>query len=330
MIGKDGACMELFDMHCDTLYRAYTEKSTLFDDSFHISFDKTEGISPYIQCLAVWIPDEYRGEDAWRLFCGCVDKLYEQLEGTDIVFCKTAEDICRVRENGGRGIILTVEGGAVLGGDIKKVQTLYDMGVRIMTLTWNGANELGDGIMEPEDRGLTGFGRAVVREMERVGIIVDLSHAGEKLFHDTAEIAERPFVATHSNIRSVTDHRRNLTDQQFCVLVKNNSITGLNFCRDFLDCTPCEKEFTAKEILHSGGMCAIISHAKYMCSLGGEKNIAMGADFDGADIPADIDGISSMPDLYEMFSRHFPEQTVRDIFFENAFRFFEKNLTAEE
>ena len=298
MIGKDGACMELFDMHCDTLYRAYTEKSTLFDDSFHISFDKTEGISPYIQCLAVWIPDEYRGEDAWRLFCGCVDKLYEQLEGTDIVFCKTAEDICRVRENGGRGIILTVEGGAVLGGDIKKVQTLYDMGVRIMTLTWNGANELGDGIMEPEDRGLTGFGRAVVREMERVGIIVDLSHAGEKLFHDTAE--------------------------------KNNSITGLNFCRDFLDCTPCEKEFTAKEILHSGGMCAIISHAKYMCSLGGEKNIAMGADFDGADIPADIDGISSMPDLYEMFSRHFPEQTVRDIFFENAFRFFEKNLTAEE
>ncbi|MBQ8133252.1 MAG: membrane dipeptidase [Clostridia bacterium] len=307
--------MRLFDMHCDTLYRAYTEESTLFDDSFHISFNKIGKISPYIQCLAVWIPDEYRGEAAWRLFEGCVGKLKEQLENTDITWCKTAEDIRKVNESKGKGIILTVEGGAVLGGDIRKIQTLYDIGVRMMTLTWNGRNEIGDGIGEADDKGLTDFGKAAVKEMEKVGIIIDVSHAGEKLFWDVAEITTKPFVASHSNIRTVTPHKRNLTEEQFKELIRRGGITGLNFCAEFLNKSKTNAQ-----------MYDIIEHAGYFLSLGGKNNIAMGGDFDGAEIPPDLTGIESMPKLYDMFISHFGREISDAIFFGNAYSFFTENL----
>lgn len=312
--------MQLFDMHCDTLYRAYTEHSTLFNDSFHISFRKAADIRPYIQCLAVWIPDEYRGAAAWELFCGCVEKLKEQLKGTDIIWCRTADDLRRVKDEKGQGIILTAEGGAVLGGNLEKIAVMYDMGVRMMTLTWNGRNELGDGIMEKENRGLTPFGRAAVREMERVGMIVDVSHAGEALFWDVAAIAGKPFVASHSNIRAVTNHPRNLTDEQFYKLMKVGGLTGLNFCADFLDSKNSETPFP--KILHQSGMYDIIKHTAYMLSLGGKDHIAMGADFDGAELPEDIRGIESMKVLYDLFAEHFGEDTADAVFFDNAFRFF--------
>ncbi|MBR2177362.1 MAG: membrane dipeptidase [Clostridia bacterium] len=307
--------MRLFDMHCDTLYRAYTENSTLYDDSFHISFNKVRSISPYIQCLAVWIPDEYRGEAAWQLFEGCVGKLKEQLENKDIEWCKTAEDIRRVAENKSKGIILTVEGGAVLGGAIDKIQALYDKGVRMMTLTWNGKNELGDGIGEEAEGGLTDFGREAVREMERVGVIVDISHAGEKLFWDVAGITEKPFVASHSNIRALAPHRRNLTDEQFAVLISREGLTGLNFCAEFLN-----KNKTNAQ------MYDIIRHAEYFIAVGGEKCVAMGGDFDGADIPSDMSGIEAMEKLHEMFTDYFGRDITNDIFFGNAYRFFTDNL----
>lgn len=302
-------------MHCDTLYRAYTEKSSLFDDSFHISFGKTQGIDTYIQCLAVWIPDEYRGDDAWELFCGCYEKLKEDISGTDIRWLKSADDIRSLAKSGGRGVILTVEGGAVLGGKIERVRELYDLGVRMMTLTWNGENELGDGIMDERDRGLTAFGRDVVREMEKVGMIVDISHAGEKMFSDVAEMAERPFAASHSNARTLCGHRRNLTDAQFDELVKRGGITGLNFCEYFLN-----NDKTKASIYD------IIKNADHMMKRGGTGSVAMGADFDGADIPKDILGIETMPVIYDRFVKEFGAETADAVFFGNAYRFFTENL----
>ncbi len=317
-VGVMGLCADtigLFDMHCDTLYRAYTEKSTLFNDSFHISYNKTSGISPYIQCLAVWIPDEYRGNAARELFFGCVGKLREQLDGSDIVWCKTADDIKYVEDNKRRGIILTAEGGAVLGGDISALREIYDVGVRMMTLTWNGRNELGDGIGENADGGLTEFGIECVHEMEKLGMIIDVSHAGEKLFWDVADNTTKPFVASHSNIRACSPHKRNLTDEQFRCLMDRGGITGLNFCAEFLN-----KNKTNAQ------MYDIIRHTEYFLSLGGKNNIAMGADFDGADIPHDISGIDSMPELYELFLKHFTEDIANAVFFGNAYRFFTDNL----
>lgn len=307
--------MRLFDMHCDTLYRAYTEKSSLFDDSFHISFNKTKGIDTYVQCLAVWIPDEYRGEDAWRLFQGCAAKLEKDIAGTDIKWLKSASDIRALAQSGGRGVILTVEGGAVLGGKAERVREIYNMGVRMMTLTWNGANELASGIMCPDDKGLTSFGSEVIREMQKLNMIVDVSHAGEKTFSDVNEQMFKPFAASHSNARTVAPHRRNLTDDQFDRLVKSGGITGLNFCVDFLN-----KDKTKADI------CDIIKHAEYLMERGGAQSVAMGADLDGADIPSDVKGIETMPLIYDRFVQKFGEDTADAVFFGNAYRFFTNNL----
>ena len=309
---KGVKAMRLFDLHCDTLYRAYTERKTLFEEAFHISFDKTQGISPYIQCMAVWIPDEYRGQAALDLFEGCVRTLEEQLNGRNIRRCVTAEDLRLTAENGGTGIVLTVEGGAVLGGDLGRMERLRQAGVRMMTLTWNGRNEIGDGVGVENAGGLTPFGRQVIRTMEENDIIVDVSHASERLFYDVAEVAERPLAASHSNAKAVCPHRRNLTDEQFDIIKQKNGLIGLNFCRDFL-----HKQST------NAKMYDIIKNAEHFLSLGGEKMIAIGGDFDGADIPADMAGLTSMPALYEMFLHHnYSEALVRDLFFNNALHFF--------
>ncbi len=306
--------MRLFDLHCDTLYRAYIEKSTLFNDDFHISFSESKcgGIKPYIQCLAVWIPDEYRGKAAENLFLGCVKKLNEQIKNTDIKLCITGSDFEQVKSKNKIGVILTIEGGAVLGGKIENISVLKEHGVKMMTLTWNGRNELGDGIGEDKNRGLSDFGRKAVKELEKNDIVIDVSHAGEKLFYDVADIAEKPFCASHSNSKIISPHKRNLTDDQFNIIKNSGGLVGLNFCRDFLN-----KTATNAKIYD------IIKNAEHFLSLGGEKTLAMGGDFDGAEIPNDIFGIESMSSLYEMFLKYYPQQVADDIFFNNAFSFFQ-------
>ena len=306
--------LRLFDLHCDTLYRAYMENGSLTDDRFHISYNKIQGISPYIQCMAVWIPDEYRGADAEELFRGCTEKLKGELRKNGIVQCRSAGNIKKTAASGGRGVVLTVEGGAVLAGRLKNIRTLRDAGVRMLTLTWNGADELGDGVGVENAGGLTEFGRAAVGELEKNDIIIDISHASERLFYDVAELAERPFAASHSDSKSIAPHRRNLTDEQFCIIRQKGGIVGLNFCRDFLN-----KQAT------NAKMYDIIRNAEHFLALGGEKTVAIGGDLDGADIPSDMEGIAALPQLYEMFLHHnYSEELVRDIFFDNASDFFSR------
>lgn len=308
--------MKLFDLHCDTVYRAFTEKSTLFNDSYHISLNKTKEMTPYIQCFAAWIPDEYRGEAAQALFRGCAEALKKQLQGTGAVICRTASQLEHVRSSGGIGAILTVEGGAVLAGRLENIEMLRREGVKMMTLTWNGANELGDGVGVENAGGLTPFGRQAVAEMEKNDIIIDVSHASEKLFYEVAECTRKPFVASHSDSKRLCPHKRNLTDEQFGIIRERNGLVGLNFCVDFLNKTATNAK-----------MYDIIRHAEHFLSLGGEKCLAIGGDFDGADIPDDVSGIEAMPRLYEMFLHHnFSEALVNDIFFDNAFRFFQGTM----
>ena len=302
--------MNLFDLHCDTLYRAYTEKSTLFNDEFHISFNKSKYIDKYIQCLAVWIPDEYRGESAEKLFSGCVGKLDEQIKNTDIIKCVTRDDFESV---GKTGVVLTVESGAAIGGKLENIKKYADMGVKMMTLTWNGTNELGDGVGVEDSKGLSEFGRKAVKELERNKIILDISHASERLFYDVAETAESPLVASHSNSKKICSHKRNLSDSQFDIIKKSGGLVGLNFCIDFLN-----------DKAEKSSMYDVLRMAEYFLLLGGEKVVAMGGDFDGADVPKDLNGIEKMGELYEMFLKHYSESVVEDIFFNNAFEFFSR------
>lgn len=306
--------MQLFDLHCDTLYRAATEKECLTDNHFHISFKKAQTIRPWIQCMAVWIPDTMRGEQAFLFVLQCAEMLEQQLKctGGQIRKIETGREIKKVQEASAAGIVLTVEGGAALAGKLQNIKKLRALGVRMMTLTWNGENELGYGCLAPGKGGLKPFGRAALQEMEKNGVVADLSHASEHLFYDVAETAKRPFVASHSNARRICNHPRNLTDEQFCMIRDKGGIVGINFCRSFL---------RADE---NAGFADILSHIEHFLSLGGENTVCIGSDFDGTDMPDGIKGIADMEGLYTYFLRHnYRETLLRKVFFENAAQFCE-------
>ena len=209
--------MKLFDLHCDSLYRGYTENQPLGENRFHLDLKRGKRLDRWSQCFAVWIPDELRGKAAMTVFDGCCEKFRRELAPY------RSETFSPV---------LTVEGGAVLGGKLANLEKLADRGVKMMTLTWNGENELGGGA--DTALGLTPFGREALKEMERLSIVADVSHASDALFYDVAEIAEKPIVASHSNARAVCPHRRNLTDRQFQILRDKGGLVGLNFCVHFL------------------------------------------------------------------------------------------------
>lgn len=301
--------MRLFDFHCDTLYKALTENKTLNEKTgFHISVDKGKTYDSWIQCMAIWIPDEVRGSNAVGLLKNAHSKLINESRMYDIDIIKIKGGL---KSDKKASFIFTVEGGAALAGDIKNVSLLKELGVKFLTLTWNGTNELGDGCLVDNPKGLTDFGRKAVIELEKNKIFIDLSHASDKLFYDVAQISSKPIVATHSNSRSITNHPRNLTDEQFSIIKNSGGIVGLNFYKEFLNSDSS-----------NASMYDIIKHADHFLSLGGENTICLGSDFDGADMPDDINGIEKMYDLYELFLKNgYKESVVNKIFYENGCNF---------
>lgn len=299
--------MRFFDLHCDTLYKAFNENKSLISNDCHISLKKGEMFDKWIQCCAVWIPDEIRGENAVRLVENCCEFLHAELNKPE----STAKQIDNVGDSGKSNIMLILEGGACLGGKLENVERFRRLGARAMTLTWNGSCELGDGADVKNSNGLTAFGKAVIKEMERFGMVVDLSHAGDRLFDDVIQIVRRPVIATHSNSRTVFPHRRNLTDQQFEAIRKSGGIVGLNFHKYFLS----GDNQSVKDL---------IKHTEYFLSLGGENTVAFGSDFDGAEMPDDIKDITYIDKIYNSFLKiNYKEELLDKLFFKNAYNFYQ-------
>lgn len=297
--------MRYFDLHCDTLYRAVTENRNLYDNDFHISVKYKDSFEKWVQCFAVWIPDGITLQEAQDLYQKAVRRL--KLD--------CAENSLAIYDGSGfenkTTAVLTVEGGRLIGNDLQNIKRLADDNVKIVTLTWNGDNQIGCGAQTDNDTGLTSFGKTVIRELEKNKIVVDVSHLSDGSFYDTAENATAPFIASHSNSRTICNHRRNLTDEQFTVIRDKGGIVGLNFYRDFLSCG-------------NAGIKDIIKHTEHFLSLGGENTIAVGSDFDGCDIPDDICGIADVPKIYNEFLRlNYSETLVKKIFWQNAANFFE-------
>ncbi len=310
--------VNFFDLHCDTLSKALDENKQFYENDLHISLKRAQKYDNYIECFAAWIPDEFRGDAAMSHFNRLYQKLIsEQKNNADIFsICKDANDIENLVKSGNKtGAVLTVEGGAVLGGKLENVRYLREKGVRVMTLTWNGACEIGDGVEAPNAGGLSDFGKKAVKEMEKCGIIVDVSHASEKMFYDVYEISEKPFIATHSDSKKVCNHRRNLTDEQFRIIAKCGGIVGINFCNDFLSDN------------NSASFDDIIKHAEHFLELGGENVISFGSDFDGCDVAVEIAGIECIENLYEYFlKKNYNQNVVDKMFFGNAYKFMIDNL----
>lgn len=304
--------MELFDLHCDTLYKATTENGSIINNDYHISIKKGQKYNKWFQTMAVWIPDEVKGQDAFKLFLNCCKKLKEDIIKSEYEI-NHIKNFSQLKGRSAKtNIILSVENGSALNGKIENIELFSKLGVRFMTLTWNGTNDIGDGAGVENPKGITPFGKKVIKEMEKRNITADISHAGDKLFWDVMEIASKPIIATHSNSRSICDHKRNLTDEQFTAIVNNKGIVGLNLHRYFI------KE-SGEAVLQD-----ILPHIEHFLSLGGEKTLALGTDFDGADMPYDVKGIENLSDFYELLLRkNYKEELIKDIFFRNAYKFCE-------
>lgn len=309
--------MRYFDLHCDTMLACTHKEIPLRENELHISLKKAEDIETYVQCYAVFLPDKFRGPEAFDFFCKVADRFSLEMErNSDVVAqCRDSGDLGRTEKQKKHGGVLTVESGAALGGSLENIEDWKRRGVRMCTLTWNGATELGSGILSPEDSGITPFGREAVRKFEEAGIFVDISHASPKLFWDVAEIAKKPLIASHSNAKAVCGHARNLTDQQFEAIKKSGGLVGLNYYTEFLNDEP-----------EKASMEDILRHAEHFLALGGENVLALGGDMDGSTLPEDMaDGLGAIPRLYELFLRHYPEELTDRIFYGNAARCFQEN-----
>lgn len=299
--------MDLFDLHCDTITKCAENGEKLFDGCLDFNLKKAEVFKRRCQTFAVFIPDKYRGKAAVDYYEKLRDCFYSQLRINEgcVSLCLNGTEVRDAVSQGKQAAIFSVESAAALGGDIKNVQKLYDDGVRIMSLTWNGSNELADGVKGGEN-GLTHFGKSVVNEMRRVGMLVDVSHLNDQGFYELYDMGVTPIIATHSNFRSVKNHPRNLTDDQFRIIVSTGGVAGLNFYTDFLGDDPFESAW-----LH-------IYHA--LC-LDGEDNIAIGSDFDGADFDDRLNSVEKTAQLAEyLLSRGLSDETIKKLMFNNALR----------
>lgn len=312
--------MRFFDLHCDTLYKCLENNKNFYGNGFDVSFENISKYDIYVGCFAVWIPDELRGAKALNLFNRAADKLdfQRKLLAQKFEVLQSPEDISAVTEtskNNDIGIILTVEGGAAIAGKLENLDYIRSRGVRIMTLTWNGRCEIGDGVGVQNPSGLSDFGKKVISRMEELGIIIDVSHACEKLFYDVYENSRKAFIATHSNSKKICNHRRNLSDEQFEIIKSKKGLVGINFCKDFLSEN------------HKAGMDDVRAHIEHFLELGGEHVISFGSDFDGCDVLEDISGIEHVENLYEYFlKKNYSQKLIDNIFFNNAYNFMLNNL----
>lgn len=306
----------IIDLHCDTLTRDIWSSQPpdcgpLDNPAHHIALSKMPPHLRWVQCFAIFVPDNLRGEEAIAFFDryrSIFDQQMAEYSG-QITPCRSFTDMEQALESGKFAAVLTVEGGAVLAGQPERAQVLRDAGVRMLTLTWNGPNELGSGHDSPV--GLTSCGREAVAELERCGILVDVSHLNDQGFEDLLSIAQRPFVASHSNARAVCGHRRNLPDAFIREIAERGGLIGLNYSRDFLSNSG------------GGGLDDVYRHVCHFLELGAGSCLALGSDYDGTDIHPDLDSVEKSVSIYSYLTQHgIPADTADGILFGNAWRFF--------
>ncbi|GHV16742.1 peptidase [Clostridia bacterium] len=309
--------MFICDAHCDTIERLLNNGEGLAENSGHLDMARARDVGLELQFFAAWIDPKYAPNCAERA-TNIINKYHEECAANmeRIAKVRSGADMTRGKLNA----VLTIEGGSALEGDMANLQRFWDMGVRLMTLTWNGSNELSDGAvaLDGEDdvrRGLTEFGREVVREMVKMGMIIDVSHLSERGFWDVLEETNgaTPIFATHSNCKKLAEHPRNLTDEQIKTIIHTGGFIGLNFYPDFLG----EKK---KE--------DITRHAAHFLELGAEDSLGFGADFDGVDcLPNGIEGLESMGDYARDLEREFGAKVAEKIAGENLWAITQKSLT---
>ena len=295
--------MKLFDLHCDTATKLYYNFTPFTSDDLQLSAPDISLWENVTQVFACFCRPALSDDAAYYSFFAMRQHLIDVLGQAKLNHLTP---------------ILAVEDARLLANKKERLSALHNAGVRVLTLLWKGETVIGGAF--DTAIGLTAFGKAVLADCRKLGIIPDVSHASERSFYDIAEgVGNRPLLASHSNAKSVRNHPRNLTDAQFLTLLHSDGLCGLSLCPEHLS----EGKASSDDLLR---------HADHFLGLGGENHIALGTDFDGiSDTPTDLRKNRDLITLAEKMLRiGYPDDLIQKIFWKNAKDFFGENTRQEE
>src|SRR5277367_4815444 len=313
--------------------------------------------------FSIWIDGRTTGPAAVVKALDQIDLVRENVRKypNDIVLARTAEDIRRAHAQGKIAALIGVEGGHMMGNDVHVLRIFADLGVRYMTLTHFYNDEWADSSTDkPAHNGLTDFGKDVVREMNRQGVVVDISHVSDKTFYDALEVSKAPLLASHSSCRALCNHARDMTDDMIKALAAKGGVIQINYEKSFIDQaykdaydkeTGCvvqhlseitkscnndescisgemaklQQKLTAEGKLPHVSWERIVDHIDHAVKLVGAEHVGLGSDFDGADMPDGMEDCSKLPKITEALLRKgYSESDIRKILGENTLRVMEQ------
>ncbi len=366
------------DTHSDTPGRFADENFDPGSDAGrgHWDLAKAKAGNLGVEFFSIWVdPDKYKGQYAHRAL-DMIDSVYEVVKRhpDQMVMASTVADIRKARTGPHKriAVLMGVEGGHAIENDVRLLRDYYRLGVRYMTLTWANSNELGQSSGDTKkdeagklvDPGLTEFGRSMVQEMNRLGMIVDISHVSDRSFYNAITMSQAPVIASHSSARAITDVPRNMSDEMLQQLARyNGGVVQVNFncgfisneyntqAKAFADAHPEEfKKYSEIQRLWDAThdkalvtqmrameddfrkavprppLSALIDHIDHIAKVAGVDHVGIGSDFDGVDcLPQGIDSVADLPKITdEMMKRGYSAADMQKILGGNLLRVMER------
>ncbi len=354
----------VLDTHDDTPQRFIYEKN--FDlgqrhTDGHIDIPRMREGGMNAIFFSIWIPSEVTGPEAVKRSLRLIDSVREQVRAhpADLMLATTADDVRRAHAQGKIAALMGMEGGHMIDDDLGVLRMYAVLGVRYLTLSHFKNNNWADSSTDkPAHNGLTDFGKNVVRELNRLGVMVDISHVADKTFYDALEVSQAPMIASHSSCRAICGHARNMTDDMIRALAAKGGVIHINYHIAFLSeeflkadralgnevqnlgkqedvqkkcgedqaCAVKESERRDNAKIAAGLAPAvnwekIVDHIDHVVKLVGPDHVGLGSDFDGATMPKGMEDVSHLPRITEaLLRRGYPEKDVEKILGGNTLR----------
>src|SRR5450755_1042810 len=351
----------VIDTHDDTTQRFFSKDYDLGkrNPSGHVDIPRMRegGLSAIF--FSIWIDGRTMGPLAIQRALDQIDAVQQNVRkySKDLAFARTANDVRHAHEQGKIAVLMGIEGGHMLGNDIRMVRIYSDLGVRYMTLSHFYNDEWADSSTDkPAHNGLTDYGKEIVGEMNRQGMLVDISHVSDKTFYDALAVSKAPLIASHSSCRTLCNHPRNMTDDMIKALAAKGGVIQINYEKSFIDqaykdalekqsggvvemmdqlkkqcgddeacvgekMVEREKQATNEGKLPHVSWERIIDHIDYAVKLVGADHVGLGSDFDGASMPDGMEDVTHLPQISDaLLKKGYSEADIRKILGENTLR----------
>lgn len=314
--------MDIFDAHCDTLSKLYGDSRLDFykeEEQLDVNYPRLQHAGVKLQFFAIYLSESI-SPVSFDHILQFIDIFHKKIvHRPNMLFVKDVNDLHKVMLGGPIGAVLSLEGADAIAGNISYVRVLFELGVRFIGITWNYANWAADGVMEPRRGGLTIKGKQFIKEMDKVGMIKDVSHLSVKGFWELAELSARPFIASHSNAWELCAHPRNLSKDQIKTIIQCSGRIGLTFVPYFIH---NQSPVRINQLL---------THLDHICSLGGERHVGFGSDFDGIEHWIEnLENAGKYDNMINELCKRYKEDQVKRFLSENWKEFLYENLPRDK